>query len=82
MRVLCYLSGMTEHAQSKSKRAAIGAGISFQPELWERLEAEAAKLERPNRSVIVERALIQYFRALDSRKDGEPVVVVLAEGAA
>ena len=60
---------MTEHAPSKQKRAAIGAGISFQPELWERLEVEAAKLERPNRSVIVGRALKLYFAVVDNERD-------------
>ena len=62
---------MTEDAQSTTKRAAIGKGISFQPDLWDRLEAEAARMERPNRSVIVERALKLYFAVEDQKREAQ-----------
>lgn len=65
----------------KSKRNVKVSGISFDPQIWERLEAEAERMDRPNRSLIVERALRQYFRVLDGRRDGE-TVVVLNEGIA
>lgn len=54
--------------QSKPTRV-IGSGISFRPDLWEKLEAESNKLERPNRSLIVERALRLYFATLDATSD-------------
>ena len=66
---------------SKPKRNVKVSGISFDPQIWERLEAESERMERPNRSLVVERALRQYFRIQDSRRDGEPIVV-LSEGAA
>ena len=78
VRVLCYLVRMTEHAQSKPNRA-IGSGISFRPDLWERLEAEAAAMERPNRSLVVERALIRYFGLDEQKSAREPEQI---EGAA
>lgn len=43
-------------------------GISFQPHIFEQLEAESNKLERPNRSLIVERALLLYFAAKDAER--------------
>lgn len=54
------------------------SGISFDPGVWERLEEEASQMERPNRSLVVERALKQFFDI----QDGKAVVVVLTQGAA
>lgn len=74
---------MNDPTRTKPIRA-IGSGISFRPDLWDRLEAEAAKMERPNRSLVVERALLQYFAIQDqlqNRGSGETVVIV-KEGAA
>lgn len=62
---------MNDQSQQTAKRPAIGKGISFQPDLWDRLEAEAAQMERPNRSVIVERALKLYFAVEDQKRAAE-----------
>lgn len=60
---------MTEYAQNKPDPIVKAAGISFRLPIWDRLEAENAKLERPNRSLIVERALTAYFEALDAKNE-------------
>lgn len=72
---------MTEHAQSKSERNAKVCGISFDPLVFDQLEAEASRMERPNRSLVVERALKLYFR-IESQKQQGQTVIVLTEGAA
>ncbi len=47
-------------------------GISFQPKVWEMLEAEVEKQERPNRSLIVERALKDYLGMSAEPQEVEP----------
>lgn len=65
-------------AQPQSNRNVIVRGISFQPHIWERLEAEVEKQERPNRSLIVERALKDYLGMNAEAQQSEPTT----EGAA
>lgn len=72
---------MTEHAPSKPERNAKVCGISFDPLIFDQLEAEASRMERPNRSLVVERALKMYFR-IEAQKQQGQTVIVLAEGVA
>lgn len=72
---------MTEHAQYKQAKYAKVCGISFDPQVFEQLEAEASRMERPNRSLVVERALKLYFR-IESQKQQGQTVIVLNEGVA
>ena len=58
---------MSKHTEAKSQQAAIGIGISFKPDLWARVVAEAEEMERPNRSLVIDRALRLYFESLDAR---------------
>lgn len=67
--------------QTKPKRNVKVSGISFQPDVWARLEAEVERQGHRNRSLVVERALNAYFQAQDRQRKGE-VVVVLSEGVA
>ena len=53
----------------KPKRYVRVCGISFDPPVWAALEAEAAKMARPNRSLIVERALQAWFERAEEGKD-------------
>lgn len=47
--------------QRPQKQTSVGRGISFAPDLWARVVAESEQMERPNRSLVVERALRLYF---------------------
>jgi len=58
---------MDKHARITNKQLAIGRGISFAPDLWARVIAEAEEMERPNRSLVIDRALRLYFESLDAR---------------
>lgn len=72
---------MNTTSQSKPKRNVKLSGISFQPDVWARLEEEIARQGHRNRSLVVEKALRQYFAIEDSKRKGE-VIVVVSEGAA
>lgn len=68
-------------ASSKPKRNVKVSGISFQPDVWARLEEEVERQGHRNRSLVVEKALNAYFQAQDRQRKGE-IVVVLTEGVA
>lgn len=82
VRVLCYSFRMTEHAQSKSLKNAKVCGISFQPHIFEQLEAEASRMDRPNRSLVVERALERYFAKQGELREKVAEVMAAMEGVA
>lgn len=63
------LCTMKVQTQNQSNRTMKAIGISVRPDLWERIEAESNKLERPNRSLIVERALLLYFEKRDEAQE-------------
>ena len=61
--------------------AAYEGSCEDDPQVFEQLEAEASRMERPNRSLVVERALKLYFR-IESQKQQGQTVIVLNEGVA
>lgn len=67
---------MNINEQIKPVRNVKVSGISFDPLVFEQLEAEAARMERPNRSLVVERALKLYFRIESQKQQGQTVIVL------
>ena len=69
MAGMAYSAGMDKTTTAKPKRYVRVCGISFDPPIWARLEEEAAKMDRPNRSLVVERALRSYFERAEEGKE-------------
>lgn len=67
---------MNATSPSKPKRNVKVSGISFQPQIWQRLEREVERQGHRNRSLVIERALTLYFDIQDQRERGETVIVL------
>lgn len=56
---------------SKSKRNARVSGVSFDPDIWEYLEAEVDRQGHRNRSLVIEKAIRVYRQYREAQARGE-----------
>ena len=76
---------MNDHEQSKPKRNVKVSGISFAPHVWEQLEREVERQGHRNRSLVVEKALTEYFALQTQRRQNVETALLRqlrGEGAA
>lgn len=60
---------MNTHDLTKPKRNVTVSGISFAPHVWEQLQAEVERQGHRNRSLVVEKALTEYFARQRQRRE-------------
>lgn len=64
----CIFKFMNTHEQSKPKRNVTVSGISFAPHVWDQLQREVEQQGHRNRSLVVEKALTEYFARQAQRR--------------